>query len=381
MNPASVPPNHPPTHEPFLMAVGHLMRQTLTVGAEDSLERAISELRRNGGFIPIIESGVLCGQLTEEMLRSELLLDANLTISAGSVAQPAPKISPYSTGSEALRRFDSERVDRLIVVDDHGRVMGQIRPSDLYPKKRILPRPALVGGMATPFGVYLTTGAIRGGASLLAVVSTGTLMFTMLACSNVIGTFATQPLAHSQLPGFLKDSIPAVLILCLFGLIMRLIPLSGTHAAEHMVVHAMERGEELVPEVVARMPRVHPRCGTNIAVGMTLFLSIYGIEWIKYDDIRFLTAAIVTLFSWRPLGSLVQYYITTKKPTEAQIRSGIKAGNELMSRFATAKSTQASIPVRIWNSGLLQVVMGSSLMLLLLKGVMLLFHFSIPGLE
>ena len=363
------------------MAVGHLMRPTLSVAAEDSLERAVAELRRNGGVIPIVESGVLLGQLTEEMLVQPTIMSSDLTVSAGSIALPAQCISPYASGSEALRKFSDDACDRLIVVDDQGRVMGQLSPSDLFPRKRMIPRPPLVGGMATPFGVYLTTGSIRGGVSLLAVVSTGCLMFTMLAVSNVLGTLATQPLNHAHIPNFLKDAIPAMLVLGLFALIMRLIPLSGTHAAEHMVVHAMERGEDLVPEVVARMPRVHPRCGTNLAVGMTLFLSIYGIEWIKYVDIRFLTAAVVTMFTWRPLGSFVQYHITTKKPSDAQIRSGIKAGNELISRFATAKSSQVSIPARIWNSGLIQVVIGSSTMLLLIKGLMLLFHFSIPGLE
>ena len=337
------------------------MRPTLSVAAEDSLERAVAELRRNGGVIPIVESGVLLGQLTEEMLVQPTIMSSDLTVSAGSIALPAQCISPYASGSEALRKFSDDACDRLIVVDDQGRVMGQLSPS--------------------PFGVYLTTGSIRGGVSLLAVVSTGCLMFTMLAVSNVLGTLATQPLNHAHIPNFLKDAIPAMLVLGLFALIMRLIPLSGTHAAEHMVVHAMERGEDLVPEVVARMPRVHPRCGTNLAVGMTLFLSIYGIEWIKYEDIRFLTAAVVTMFTWRPLGSFVQYHITTKKPSDAQIRSGIKAGNELISRFATAKSSQVSIPARIWNSGLIQVVIGSSTMLLLIKGLMLLFHFSIPGLE
>jgi uncharacterized protein YqhQ len=41
-----------------------------------------------------------------------------------------------------------------------------------------------------------------------------------------------------------------------------------------MVVHAIERGEPLVLEVVRRMPRVHPRCGTNLVAGIALFLGL-----------------------------------------------------------------------------------------------------------
>ena len=42
-------------------------------------------------------------------------------------------------------------------------------------------------------------------------------------------------------------------------LFLRFSPISGTHGAEHMVVHAMEEGEDLTMEKVRPMPRVHPR--------------------------------------------------------------------------------------------------------------------------
>ena len=131
----------------------------------------------------------------------------------------------------------------------------------------------------------------------------------------------------------------------------------------------------------AGLPRVHPRCGTNLAVGIALFYSISQGHWYADDHTRLLVAAIATLYLWRPLGSFVQQYITTKKPNEKQIRSGIKAGNELIERYSTARMSTASIPKRLWNSGLSQVIFGSGLAYGVLQGAMLLFHFKLPGLE
>src|SRR2546423_10530097 len=61
----------------------------------------------------------------------------------------------------------------------------------------------------------------------------------------------------------------------LFLLFVRALPLVQYHAAEHQAVHAMERGEPLDPEIVRRMPRVHPRCGTNIMAGGMVFLIVF----------------------------------------------------------------------------------------------------------
>ena len=358
------------------------MRPTITVGAEDSIERGVLELRRNGGgIIPVVTDGLLVGVLNEKCL-AYTAAEAIPTLNAiGDIMARPDTIAPYSSGSEALRLLSDLKVDNLVVVDDHKRVMGLLSPSDLFPRRRVLQRPSMVGGMATPFGVYLTTGAIRGGVPLYAVMATGSLMIGMFILSAAICSPLTGPINHSHLPNFLKDAIPSSLPLIPFMLMMRLLPLSGTHAAEHMTVHAIERGEELTPEVVARMPRVHPRCGTNLAVALTLFLTISLTEWTSSEETRYLVAAIITLFSWRSLGSFAQQYITTRKPNAAQLRSGIKAGNDLIQKYSVARSTATNIPTRIWNSGMIHVFAGSGLTILVLKGLSMLFHFSIPGVE
>src|SRR5262249_42286314 len=150
-------------------------------------------------------------------------------------------------------------------------------------------RPQTVGGMATPFGVYLTTGTIGAGAKGWALVATGVVMALMFC---VIGGIALhvdnailahyikelndahvkKAIADVKIDNFshLVESISQVVTFLAFLIIFRLLPLSGIHAAEHKVVHAIERGEELTRENVRRMPRVHPRCGTNLVVGLSL---------------------------------------------------------------------------------------------------------------
>jgi CBS domain-containing protein len=355
------------------------MRPTITCPAEDSLGRSVDDLRRNGGFLPVVSDGVLIGVLTEDVLLNALANDTDLVVSCGSVARETLTIPPYASGAEAFRLLSETDMPTLVVVDDMGHVAGLLSPSDLYPRRRTMPRPPTVGGMATPFGVYLTSGGLRGGVSLYAVMATGAVMFVMMIASVAIASLALSPLGKTTLSETVQVVIANVTALALFLAMMRLAPLSGTHGAEHMTVHAMERGEPLTPEVVARMPRVHPRCGTNLAVAIGLFFAISQAPWIEDYGSRLVVGAIVTLFLWKPLGSFAQQYITTRKPNERQLRSGIKAGNELIEQYAVARFSTASIPTRIWNSGLLHVIAGSTVAGFLLWGLEKLFHFTLPG--
>jgi uncharacterized protein YqhQ len=59
----------------------------------------------------------------------------------------------------------------------------------------------------------------------------------------------------------------ATFSLLLFALLFRLSWVTGYHAAEHQVVHTIEQGDDLRPEVVVAKPRVHPRCGSNLMAG------------------------------------------------------------------------------------------------------------------
>jgi hypothetical protein len=314
-------------------------------------------------MIPIVQDMKVLGIVTESSLALAL---ANMVHPSEPLTQamvPAPLVQPSAPAAEALRLFADGGETSLLVVDQDHRLMGVVSPSDLYPRRRVPPRPALVGGMATPFGVYLTNGVVGAGAGGLALVATGMLMYGMLAAAQLLSLPILDWLDAKHTPMWLLNFLAGALPIGVFMLAMRLVPLSGTHAAEHQVVHAIERGEELRPEIVRRMPRVHPRCGTNLAVGAMLFLSIFFGEWIASGEIRFVVAALITFLFWRRLGSLVQQFVTTKPASPRQIQSGIRAGQELLDQFARSKVSVPSIPLRLWRSGMLHVMAGSFLCL------------------
>src|SRR5262249_31439746 len=158
----------------------------------------------------------------------------------------------------------------------------------------IPPRPHSVGGMATPWGVYLTDGTLQAGAGNLALAVGGVLMGLMLAISYMgvgLACWALQHTLHWPLYTLWNADSPAemtlgnsgwyvlqALSLVLFLVFMRALPLAGYHAAEHQAVHAMERGEPLCAEIVRRMPRVHPRCGTNLMAAGLVFGTVYTVS-------------------------------------------------------------------------------------------------------
>ncbi len=123
----------------------------------------------------------------------------------------------------------------------------------------------------------------------------------------------------------------------IFLLLLRLLPLSGYHGAEHQVVHAIENGEPLKPANVAAMPRVHPRCGTNIIAGVIVFLMV---AQMFSSEVAALIAIFVLVFAWRVIGGYFQYYITTKPPNSKQLESGIKAGESLLEKYRQNPATE-----------------------------------------
>ncbi len=234
--------------------------------------------------------------------------------------------------------------------------------------------------MATPFGVYLTTGSVSGGVSKWALVATGASMALMMVVAELFISPFGDWIESSRIPNPYATGLFAGALMLAFFTIMRVVPLSGTHGAEHQVVHAIERDEELLPEIVRRMPRVHPRCGTNIAAGAFIFTTLLGWSWTPELLYREIVAVVVTLFLWRRIGSFLQQYATTKPPSDKQLEGGIRAGKMLLERYAVARTLQASPWQRIWNSGLLQLMSGSLATVLLLYGLGRLLHYDLlPG--
>jgi uncharacterized protein YqhQ len=155
-----------------------------------------------------------------------------------------------------------------------------------------------------------------------------------------------------------------VLLWVFFCLLMRLSPLAGTHGAEHMVVHAIEREEDLDPNIVSRMPRVHPRCGTNLVAGLTIFTSILFSNWYPDEYVRLLVAIVATVSLWRVVGSVFQQFITTKTPSRKQLEDGVEAGEMVLERYANSPISYPNVGLRLWNSGIFHVLVGSTLFIL-----------------
>jgi CBS domain-containing protein len=356
--------------------IGLLMRPTFTVDLQDSIELAARKLRENGfDLLPVTQDGALAGVLTESSMTKALADGREMTDSVESLTCGALTGFPSTTGAEALRLFDNQNATALVVIDESGRVLGVLTPSDLYPKRIIPPRPPMVGGMATPFGVYLTTGSIGAGVGHLALITTGMTLATMLLTGTLVSSLLADWLGHRSINpgvvGAVRESLPFLLFL----VAMRTIPLSGIHAAEHKVVHAIERDEELVPATVRRMPRVHPRCGTNLAVGASLLMGIGRSEYLGgLGPLQLVLAAVATLILWRPLGNLMQYYVTTKRPSEKQLAMGIRSGRELLEKYATQGGRTANFGQRILNSGMLHVLAGFLIVIGLFAPIDLAFH-------
>ena len=349
---------------PLNQPVGALMRYSEIVGPNDSLARAAWLLRESpAASVPVVENGRLLGLVTDRSLARALEEGIGNLSSVSSVLETGcPTIPSFATGAEALRRFADVNSKELVVVDAEGRFQGLLSPSDLFPRVEAPPLLPTVGGMATPFGVYLTAGGMRAGAGHLALVSTGMALFALLLGATLAGTWladwAAISLGLARYHAWMLNALPVVLFLV--G--MRTMPIAGTHAAEHKVVHALENGEPLELEVVQRMPRVHPRCGTNIAVAIGIFISLASFKWIDVEQIRLVVALLVTVFVWRPIGHFMQFFVTTKTPSDRQLLNGIEAGRELIRNVQGRRRARPSILQRILASGMLHVMAGSLLM-------------------
>jgi hypothetical protein len=246
------------------------------------------------------------------------------------------------------------------------------------------PEPPRLGGMATPLGVYLHDGVSEGGAGFWGLFLTGVTMsgLILLAQAGAHG-LAREAALHlsglarweARLPlgfQFWLSAVSPWLPLPLVFLLLRLVPMSGTHAAEHQVVHCVERAAPLVPDCVRAMPRVHPRCGTNLFAGFTLFLmtflavfcAVQSDDWPLLDAVSLsaLVAGPVTLLFWRRVGGWFQQWFATRPATDRQIAGAIRAAEQVLSRrhqrIERGRLPRFALGRRLWTMGLGQLLLG-----------------------
>ena len=108
-------------------------------------------------------------------------------------------------------------------------------------------------------------------------------------------------------------------------------------------------------------PSLDPRCGTNLLAAVSIFLTLQkALEYLPaLAGMVEITAGLVTLFVWRPVGTFLQERFTTKPASDKEIASGIAAGRALLEKYVNHAPVRPSLPRRIWCSGMIQVMLGS----------------------
>ncbi|MCB0824616.1 MAG: DUF1385 domain-containing protein [Armatimonadetes bacterium] len=357
------PPGSVTIPPPLARQVGYLAAHIEPLHAQNSLKVAAMDLVDCGlPGMPVIDDNGYFGFIMEADVTRALAVGMEEThpIRELVIHKPAP-LPARTPAAEALRIFAETKTEILAVVDTQDRVIGVLTPSRLISPDGHLAKPKRIGGLATPIGVYLTDGSVSGGAPSYSLVLTGMAMFGIFT----VGAYLALGIGHllpvewqsHPLAGNFVEGMGFVFFL----LGIRSLPLAGYHAAEHMVVHAIEQGEPLEPEAVRRMSRVHPRCGTNLAMAAMLFLGLFSWAWTTDTELRLLVAFLVTLVAYRPLGSFVQYWFTTRKPNDKQLKSGIDAGKALLNNFQTGGALQPNVLQRLLRTGLFHLMAGSTI--------------------
>lgn len=359
--------------------ITRILRVAPPVAITDSLGR-VSDAMRTAGVseLPVLDGTRLVGVIREADVLSEIVrlggAEEAALASIGPLVFREAVLGPSRMSVvQAAEVMLSRSLQSLPIVDEFGRYMGIVTRSDVVGALAGSIRPPSVGGLATPLGVYLTTGHIRAGAGDLGLFLAGAslMMLNYVGLLIIVGLafFAEKALGFPlwtalRAPGAINaewvDPARSVLLglsAPIFLLLLKFSPLSGYHAAEHQVVHAIERGEPLTPDVVKTMPRVHPRCGTNIVAAVVVFFMVS--EAIS-SEVAAMIAVFILVFSWRTVGAYFQQYVTTRPPNLKQLESGIRAGEGILRKYRDNPAFQVAGLRRLWNTGMPQVMMGAA---------------------
>ena len=131
------------------------------------------------------------------------------TLTAGEIMQrDVPYIPANFSLHNALLTLDRYDLSAMPVYDDARQYLGMVSRADLLAGVHQTVRPPLIGGMATPLGVWLTDGRFSGGAPALGLFLTGLTLSIGLMLSTaliVAGAWALRPewgaMAYSGQPG------------------------------------------------------------------------------------------------------------------------------------------------------------------------------------
>ena len=170
----------------------------------------------------------------------------------------------------------------------------------------------------------------------------------------VIPVIATKPLesliGSEVATNFVEGGLRLAIFVAYIGLISRMAEIRRVfmyHGAEHMTVHAQERGDPLEPSAVRKYPTAHPRCGTAFLL-VVMVVAVMAFAFVGREPLWWLLASRVVLipviaavsyevirisgrFSENPMvrlitgPSLALQSLTTRQPDDAQIEIAITA--------------------------------------------------------
>ncbi|MEI6519556.1 MAG: DUF1385 domain-containing protein [bacterium] len=386
--------------------ISPLIKQIKTLSPDDTAGKAIVLFQIEGmDYLPVVENSRLVGVVSTEKLLKIANEHPNLIeITSVNMIMEMPEtvLYPHFTIQVAKQIFMEKNVAGLAVVSGNIYI-GWLNCNDVLGAVTHNPPPPRIGGMATPLGVYLYTTSITAGVGKFALFLTGFLMaislffiqnFSLILSAAIykftnnqlfrdytllFSNLSVQPamLPQYELSLIIFNSIATTF---LFLVVLRYSPLmSGYHAAEHMSVNAIENGEPLTMKNVAKMSRIHPRCGTNliailsfIYLGVTLIALTLRTHWgqtnISFVAIITVWMVIAISMTWKKVGAWIQQRWTTRTPSKKELESGVKAAVELISTYRMAPIERQSTWDRILMMGI-QYVMGGVLVVDLLSNV------------
>ncbi len=229
-----------------------------------------------------------------------------------------------------------------------------------------------ISGSAMPTGVHMSDGAVRTSANW-ELVLTGMAIMLLAGIATIFSYLAIWLLGLTShvptVPMLLGIPVPLprdiilwqvainLITFLVFLVVLRLSPLSGYHAAEHMTIACIERFGWLDIDRVPDMPRAHPRCGTSLLAGVLPIFLLAIPLWSVFPPLT----AIIIVLGWslrEKTGWFIQQYFTTKPPSAKQLKAGISSGARLLAQADRVEGIPTSPGHRFWQRGMAQMIVG-----------------------
>lgn len=193
--------------------------------------------------------------------------------------------------------------------------------------------------------------AVAGMISVSLLIAVGLFFLVPVLASRVLESPLGSDLASNIAEGVIRLAIFLV-YLVLIGLMPDIRRVFMYHGAEHMTIHAQERGDPLDVESVRKYRTAHPRCGTAFLL-VVVVIAVVAFVFVGRDPFWWLIVSRIVLvpviaaagyeiirlsgrYSGNPLVGLISgpslalQKLTTRQPDDNQIEIAIAAMNQAL---------------------------------------------------